>query len=364
MGSCQYETDATNYMGAEYDDIGIDEAVQFTEYQFNVIKTSLRTTRTDLSTQFYLGSNPRGVGHGWLKRNFIEAGGRPEINSFVPAKIYDNPVLMTADPDYLKTLEGLPEELRRSYLEGDWDIFSGQAFSEFRREKHVVTEFDYPLALCQRIIAYDWGFNKPGCAVWLAYTPEGRVYQYREIYATKKNVDEWANDIRTFTQIEPVEFIVLPHDCFERLGGKDSIANIFDRIVQIPIVKGRTLQRDARKNRLAILRRYMADAPDGRPWFQIHAKCTETIRTIPDLVFDEHDPEDIDTEGEDHAYDALSLGLMSKYNAILFSGAIAPPQKSKSRSTFETTPEGEIIVPDFWEAFKNLRVGGRTWEHK
>lgn len=368
-GSCQYETDVLNYQGAEYDDVGVDEATNFTEYQYNILKSCLRTVRKDLKTQMYLGANPGGVGHGWVKREFITS--QLPGHKFVPAKVWDNPVLMEADPEYVKTLEKLPPELRRMYLEGDWDVFAGQVFWEWRADKHIVDEFEYPIELCAKIVSFDWGYNAPGCASWLAFTPEGRVYQYREMYQTQKSPLEWAKDMKIFFAVEKVQEVVLPHDCFSHLGGNQMIADVFreewaDLGEMAPrIVRGNTGTVGAVKNRLAIMHQYMTDAPDGKPWFQVHRKCTNFTRTVPELVYSDTDPEAINSAGEDHAYDATSLGLLRKVEMTLGSGAVKDSGPQKPQAIWRPDDEGNIQSPDFWSAMKNqLLKGGRTWEHK
>lgn len=368
-GSCQYEADVLNYQGAEYDDIGVDEATNFTEYQFNILKSCLRTVRKDLVTQMYLGANPGGVGHGWVKREFITQ--QLPDHHFVPAKVWDNPVLMEADPEYVKTLEKLPPELKRMYLEGDWDIFAGQVFWEWRRDKHVIDSFDYPIELCGKLVSFDWGYNAPGCASWLAFTPEGRAYQYRELYQTTHSPLEWAKQMKVFFAVEKVQEVVLPHDCFSHLSGNQMIADVFrnewaDLGEMAPrIVRGNTGTVGAVKNRLAIMHQYLTDAPDGKPWFQVHAKCQNFIRTLPELVYSETDVEAVNSAGEDHAYDATSIGLLRKVELTLGSGAVKDSGPQKAQAIWRPDDEGNIQGSDFWGAMKNAMLkGGRTWEHK
>jgi len=349
LGSCQHESDVLNYAGAEYDDICLDEATEFTEYQFNILKTILRTTRIDLKPRMFLGSNPLGVGHGWVKRLFIEQ--KLSDYLYIPAKVYDNPFLLESDSSYVTELERLPEPLRKAYLEGNWDVFAGQAFNEWNREKHVIESFDYPLVNCRRIIGFDWGFNNPGCAEWLAYNPDGRVYVYREIYQNLKTPEGWAKDIKAFTDTEKVEYIVLPHDCFAHVAGRESIASVFKRILNIPIRAGRTLGENARKNRLAITHQYLSNAPDGRPYLQVHVNCKNLIRTLPELIYDQHNPEDIDTTGEDHAYDALSIALMERIYQTVEAGAVKFEGGKKGPEQWTVSPIGEIKGVDFLKEF-------------
>ena len=49
----------------------------------------------------------------------------------------------------------------------------------------------------------------------------------------------------------------------------------------------------------------LGNLPDGDPGIVIFRNCKNTIRTIPELIYDAHRPEDVDTTQEDHAYDAL-----------------------------------------------------------
>ena len=110
--------------------IGLEEATHFTEEQMQFLTTCNRTVRRDFSPRMYYTCNPGGIGHGWVKRLFIDRtyrrGERESDYRFIPARIYDNPALITADPEYLRQLENLPEELRRAYLDGDWDVLAGQ----------------------------------------------------------------------------------------------------------------------------------------------------------------------------------------------------------------------------------------------
>jgi hypothetical protein len=59
-------------------------------------------------------------------------------------------------------------------------------------------------------------------------------------------------------------------------------------------------------------RHWLQDAPDGIPWLTVSPECPYTARTIPALVSDSHKPEDVDSDGEDHAADALRYFVMSR----------------------------------------------------
>lgn len=348
------------YLGHEYQRLLIEELTLIAEERYYVeILGSCRSTIPELRPQVFCTTNPGNIGHLWVKQRFVDpapAGtpfkaedtGRWRI--FVPSTVDDNPTLANNDPFYVKMLDGLKktsEELWRAWRLGDWDIFVGQAFGEFRRDRHVVDRMPYPLEMCDKIIGFDWGYNAPGCALWLAYDPDGHVWAYRELYQTKRNPEEWAQDIKKFTAHEKVQYMVLPHDCFSKLGGWDSIAAIFERRKVAPIVRGQTQVKGARHVRKALLHRYLGDHPDGTPYLQFLSTTQNTTRTIPALVIDERDIEDIDTTGEDHAYDAMTLGLMAKHKMRTVAAPSVRPRNAnemlKLIRTPEMNPAGEFV---------------------
>ena len=366
MGSCQYEGDVFNYQGAEYDDLGIDEASQFTEYMFNHFKTNLRTTRTDLKLQMYLGTNPGGVGHAWLKRLFIDKEYSKDENptdyGFVPAKVYDNPIILKADPQYVHELETLPPDLKRAFLEGDWDVFAGQVFSQWRRDKHVVSKLPI-LEECDKVIGFDWGYNDHGAAVFVARDKNGHVYQYREIYQNRKTPEEWAEDLKIACSLTPVNAIYLPHDCFSKQQGRDSIAEVFKRNGLQNIRRADTLSKNARKNSLALFHMYLSDSSDGIPYFQVHESCTNTIRTLPELVYEEREgkpKEDVDSSCEDHLYDSLRT-IFIEWGKPRGHGGPVRPHDPTSENFLPTVIDGRVPAPDIKKLIKGTRK--RDWRY-
>ena len=51
---------------------------------------------------------------------------------------------------------------------------------------------------------------------------------------------------------------------------------------------------------------------NGYPMMYVFSNCKAFIRTIPLLLYDEHKPEDLDTDGEDHVADEARYFLMSR----------------------------------------------------
>lgn len=147
FGYCDNEGDVLRYQGQEFDCVFLDEATQLTEFQFQTFKGCLRGVN-DFPKRMYITCNPGGVGHAWVKRLFIDrdfrAGEDPGDYVFIPAGVRDNRVLMEKDPEYVRRLESLPYALRKAWLEGSWDVFAGQFFTEWDRRLHVCRPFSVP----------------------------------------------------------------------------------------------------------------------------------------------------------------------------------------------------------------------------
>ena len=258
------------------------------------------------------------MGHGWVKRLFIDrqfqGGERPEDYAFIPARVWDNEVLLAADPDYVNQLMALPEDLRRAHLDGDWDVHAGQYFREFSRAKHVAEPFELP-AWWRRFRSMDWGYNDPCCVLWHAVDGDGRVYTYRELYVRRMQASEAARRIRELTGKEHIAYTVASPDMWQKRGAilkseggfeGESIAELFAR-EGVPL----TPADNARVAGWQRVREYLAPAADGRPLWQAFPCCENLLRTLPLLLFDAHNREDA-ADGEDHAPEALRYGLMSR----------------------------------------------------
>jgi len=277
-------------------------------------------------------------------------------------------VLVKNDPAYVKRLDAIKNvdfELYKAWRLGSWDVFAGQAFREWQYDKHVLdgvhNKMEYSLDVCEKIITFDWGYRDKAAAHWLALTPADRygirrVYVYREIIRTETEPKDWAKLIKRFTDVEPVKFMVLPHDCFAHKESKTTIASIFSRNIGINIRRGDTLAQGARLNRKAILHDYLAEAPDGRPYLFVHPACQDLITTLPELQYDEKHVEDIDTTGDDHSYDSVTLGLVSiGYRPDHTKTILTKPRAIETFPTWQTNQYGNIPAPNFWQEMDRRR---------
>ena len=314
FGYCDTEADAERYQGQEYDMIFMDEATHFTAYQFSCLTACLRGAN-DFPHRFYLTCNPGGVGHGWVKRLFIDrdyrAGERPEDYRFIRSSVYDNRPLLQKDPSYLARLEGLPDELRRAWLEGDWDLLEGRFFTEFRRATHVCEPHPLPPG-CRIFRAFDYGLDMLAC-LWFAVDRFGGITVIRELAAPGLIVSRAAEEIRRLSP-EPVSATLAPPDLWNRQ--KDTGRSMWELFEE----GGLRLTR-ADPNRLqgwmqvkeALSPRPMADG-STRPRLTIFSTCRELIRCLASLQYDPARPGDCATHPHEltHLPDALRYFLRSR----------------------------------------------------
>jgi phage terminase large subunit len=315
FGHCQTTGDAARYLSAEYDLILFDELVTFEEQQFLLIGSRARTNKPGVIPRVLAGTNPGGPQSHWVRSRFMDKtvdtdtypDYRPEDYVYLPSRLEDNPYL---DASYERKLLALPPELRRAYRDGDWDIFPGQYFPEFSRKTHVTGEHVVYGREVPRVCAVDWGFVKPGVCLWLVLLPEGHVYLEDEYVFTRTIASDVAKEISRRSKVRGVKVRYTVGDTAmwtpdSQTG--ESIAETFARH-GVPMQQS---DKD-RLNGWQRLRHWLRLAPDGKPWFTISPHCGYTARTIPSLISDDKRPEDVDTDGEDHAGDALRYFVMSR----------------------------------------------------
>lgn len=321
LGYCDTMQDVYQYQGQEYAVIGLEEATHFTEEQMRFLTTCNRTTRKDFSPRMYYTCNPGNVGHAWVKRLFIDRlyaeNENPNDYLFIPARIYDNKVLLDADPNYIRQLEALPEELRRAHLDGDWDVHAGQYFREFSRDRHVIEPFEIP-SWWRRFRSMDWGYNDPCCVLWHAVDGENRVYTYRELYVRETRAGEVAAMVLELSRGESISYTVASPDMWQKRGAVLSGAGGFEgeTLAELFTSSGLSLT-PADNSRVPgwnRVRDFLAAAPDGRPNWLCFSDCRNLIRQLPALQFDQHNREDA-ADGDDHAPEALRYALMSRPHA-------------------------------------------------
>jgi len=320
---CATEKDMDNYQGTEADVIFIDEATQMDEKVFKMFVACLRGVN-NFPKRVYLTCNPGGRGHGWVKRLFIdrrfEGAENPDDYAFIQALVQDNEALMQAQPEYVKQLEALPPKLREAWLHGKWDVFEGQFFEDFvdnpehyadRTWTHVINPFNPP-ANWKRFRSFDFGYAKPFSCGWWAVSPDNTLYRIAELYGCTGTPDEgvrWPVD-KIFSEIARVEN-EHPYLKRNRIEGVADpaiwIENGGPSIADMAAKQGVYFGKGDNKRIPGWMQVHyrLAFDEDGLPSMYIFNTCKAFIRTIPQLVYSETVPEDVDTTQEDHVADEV-----------------------------------------------------------
>lgn len=308
FGYCAGEFDVYQYQSAEYDVIRFDELTHFTESQYIYLLSRIRGA-DGYPKQVKSTTNPGGIGHVWVKRRFVD----PSVSSskfvgddgleriFIPSLLDDNRFLSEGDPDYRKRLLAMPEREKKALLYGDWNIFEGQYFTEFDSKLHVITPFEIP-PHWRKYRTVDYGLDRLAC-LWIAVSPEGRAYVYREYCESDLPISAAAEAITKRTPHgEDIYATLAPPDLFSRSQetGKTK-ATIF---AEYGVIFTKT-SNDRECGWLA-LKELLCDRGAG-PGLQIFSTAKEICRTLPALRVDKNRPTDCSTEPHDitHAPDAL-----------------------------------------------------------
>ena len=312
LGYCAADRDVLRYQGQEYDVIAIDEATQLSEFRFSVLTACLRGA-THFPRRMYLTCNPGGIGHSWVKRLFVDRdfrnGENPEDYAFIPAMVYDNPILLDSDPQYLNSLKSLPPRLRDAWLYGKWDVFDGQFFPEFDQSIHVCSQKDLPRDLT-RFISLDYGLDMLA-ALLIGIDRNGNIWVIREICESGLTLTEAARRVSLLADGENADFAVCSPDLWNRR--QDSGKSGFE-IMQA--VRGMPPMRAADDRRIAgwrILREYLASKGE-HPSIKICDGCQNLITSLPALLCDQKRAEDASGSPHKitHSPEALRYAVMSR----------------------------------------------------
>jgi phage terminase large subunit len=304
--------DPSKYVSSEFAAILVDELTRNNERMFHDLRSRRRWPGIE-RPKFIGATNPMGIGHAWVKRFWIDREFPPEMTGIadqfvlVPATAADNPHI---SPAYLADLKTLPPDLARALAAGDWDLFLGQVFQEFRRELHVVAPFTIPKHWRR------WGSNDPGSASagvwhWYAADEQRQVYVYRELTCKRSTAFEQAKEVARLSEGELLDFWVTGMDAFGDGNIRDgkSIVSYYEQGGLVGFRRPRT------DRQLGVMTVHEALRPivglDGQPAakLRIFSTCPKLIATLPTLVHDEKDPEVVADSDDDHWYDSLRYGL-------------------------------------------------------
>lgn len=328
FGYIQYEKDVYQYQSAEYDVIRFDELTHFTEFMYTYMISRCRGANP-YPKRIKSSTNPGGVGHTWVKERFIDIGepntihtckletGEEVTRIFIPSLVTDNKFMLDYDPDYIKRLDALPEKERKALKYGDWDIYDGMFFPEFKRRIHVIDPFQIP-DTWNRYIAMDYGLDM-FAVLFVTVDTKGKAYVYNEIHKSNLIVSEARQTLKSVMRQYKYKFIYAPPDLWNRNRdtGK-STAELF--------LEGGIHLTKASNNRISgwlnikewLKVKKVRHEQTGKPYedsdLKIFSNCINLIKYLPQLQHDEKDPNDVATEPHEptHITDALRYFCVSR----------------------------------------------------
>jgi len=344
FGYCRNENDVYQYQGAEFLFIGIDELTHFTLKQWQFLTSRNRCSVEGSVCSMAGASNPGNIGHAWVKALWVDhqppAGFEraelynPRDYDFIRARLDDNPIYAN-DAEYRRTLEALPEHLRRAFLDGDWNVFAGQYFDIFDIGRHTARPEELRLEhWWPRWISIDWGFQHPSAVYWHCAVPvdsgqfkveskeetklkdssfnfqpstvNSRIVTYREFVQNGLSPRMLAQAIAERSGREGISEVFLSPDAFAHRTSESSIA---EQLGDVLVANGLPRPAPADDDRVGGWQ-WMYQLLESNAWV-ISEDCAELIECLPQLVRDERRREDIrKVEGDDPA-DAARYGLVS-----------------------------------------------------
>lgn len=315
FGYIQYEKDVYQYQSAEYDVVRFDELTHFTEFMYTYLISRCRGANP-YPKCIKSSTNPGGVGHNWVKERFIDIGvpntihtckletGETTTRIFIPSLVQDNKFMLTYDPDYIKRLDALPEKERRALKYGDWDIFDGQFFTEFKRNIHVIEPFEIPKDWYIYFVM-DYGLDMLA-GYWIAVDYNNNAYVFREVYQNNLLVSQARDKIKEMTN-ESVYIYLAPPDLWNRHKetGK-STADIFAE-GGIDLYKTNNDRIQGWLQMKEWLKVYKDEQGCDTSRLKIFSTCKNLIRCLPQIQHDEKKIGDVANEPHEltHSVDAI-----------------------------------------------------------
>ena len=357
FGYCRNENDVYQYQGAEFLFIGLDELTHFTFKQWHFLTSRNRCPVPGSFCTMAGATNPGNIGHAWVKSLWLDhkppAGfDRPELYDprdyeFIRARLDDNPIYAN-DAEYRRTLEALPEHLRKAFLDGDWNVFAGQYFDIFDYGRHTARPEEVRLeAWWPRWISIDWGFQHPSAVYWHCAVPvdsrklkiesksdpasrgsstnsqlstfNSRIVTYREFVQNGLSPRMLAQGIAERSGRENISEVFLSPDAFAHRTAEASIA---EQLGDVLTANGLPRPAPADDDRIGGWQ-FMYQLLESNAWV-ITENCGKLIECMPALVRDNVRQEDIRKMDGDDPADSARYGLVSGGRIAGVAAAFAP----------------------------------------
>jgi hypothetical protein len=247
---------------------------------------------------------------------------------FIPAKITDNPYTNTAEYRTSLAMAG-SSQLVKAWLEGDWNIVAGGALDDVWNQS-VVREPEEIPAGWRRTRSFDWGSSHPFSVCWWAeadgtatrsgWCPRrGSLIMTAEWYGWNGKPNEGARMLAVeiarsiMDQEKQMGIRVDPGPADAAIYAVQNGSCIADDMARLgvrwtPAEKGP----GSRINGLELVRKRLRAAATGEdPALYIFSTCRHALRTLPVLPRDQKRPDDVDSDAEDHIYDAVRYRVLT-----------------------------------------------------
>ena len=346
------DEDADLYQGHSYNWLGFDEAGSWPRMNpINMLRATLRDVR-GVPVRMILTGNPGGRGHNWLKARYVDPAPPmtmiAEVSDdvewrrvFIPSRVEDNQLLLHNDPGYVARIkQSGPEWLVNAWLDGNWDIVAGGAFDDvWQRDRHVIPPFEIPKGwYVDR--SFDWGSSRPFSVGWWAESdgseatmpdgttrswPRGTLFRIAEWYGwngtpnegIRMTAREIARGIRDREKSisERVSGRIHPgpadSSIFSTENGNSIAGDMETAGVTWQAANKAPGSRKLGWERMRGLLSSAMQSPQEKPGLFVFENCSQFIRTVPVLPCSERDPEDVDTDSEDHVADEARYRVLS-----------------------------------------------------
>lgn len=355
--------DYYNYHGHAYPFIGWEELTTWSDDKcYRLMMSCSRSPRPGIPRKYRATTNPYGVGHNWVKSRFrIRTRTYPDIigdevvehddkGEELPHRIAihgflcENQVLLHADPGYEQKIVAAarnPAELA-AWRDGSWDIVAGGMFDDiWSPSRHVVPVFEIPKSWQIRR-SFDWGSSKPFSVGWWAIsdgtdatikgerrsTVSGDLFRIGEWYG-------WCGQPNEGLRMTAREIALGIREREQRMFSGRSVApgpadsSIYDKVNNVSIAEDMQAvgvyweaadkSPGSRKQGWQKIRSMMKEAARDRreePGFFVFETCDQFIRTVPVLPRSSRDPDDADTEAEDHIADECRYMVLTRVQRL------------------------------------------------
>lgn len=355
--------EATAYQSAEINLLLIDERTTIPPDVIDMLYTRVRSGVVGVPCLgIRSATNPGNIGHSRVLTEYVEATGYGQkvitdsfgrSRRFIQARASDTPQL---GEDYIKSLAGLPEHLRKAFLDGDWSVFQGQVFSEWRYDRHTVEPFQVP-DIWQKYAGMDWGFTAPFAVVWAALDEDRRLWVFRDMSAKQLTAERQAQEVLAAETRAEWNIIRFRDPATkQRNGAGTSVAEAWSQAGLVTV--------DAPNDRVSgwqTLHHWLADGPACRmhaeqglalcPKLHVMRNCTEVIRTLPALPYRTlGNVEDADTQADDHIPDGLRylvMGIGGVADPIDVDSWTAPPSRFDTDPRARRSDDRPVLTADW-----------------